>query len=819
MWMLRLRSTLVLVALLPLFVASACTADETGRVRLYRATSLAPSLTTEALEALDHLGPVIIDSGVNFALYSEMAERVELLLFDDPEADQPTRRFEMARFGDVWSVHVEGIGHGQHYGYIAWGPNWPYVDSWRPGKIDGFIADVDKEGNRFNPNKLLIDPYAKLVHRDHDWARASVASGPARTQSTWGAAAKSIVVKSDYEWSDTEKAWRERRKDPNAPGNGWHEHVIYEAHLKGLTADPASGVEHPGTFRGLGEKAAYFKELGITAIELMPVFEKPMDGGYWGYHSLSFFAPEVSYLASHGAEDPSELIDEVKWMVEQFHAQGIEVWLDVVYNHTGEGGVWREKLEQDDVDFDPVTSADLANFEPKEVASIYSMRGIDNQAYYVLDDEGQYWHATGVGNQMRANHRPMRRLIIDSLRYWVEEMHIDGFRFDLAPALGAHDTDYENWDAVENTVLQDIVDDPVLQEHNVRLVAEPWAAGGNYRYQIGLFPAAKAPAPPGFAKFGWYEWNGRFRDWWRAFMNFDDWKLNSQEGDADGGFLLTGCDRYYGGNGRGPYHSVNFVTVHDGMTLYDVFTYAEKRNGCGPLNPVCCEDPLSVWCDLNSGEDHNRSRDWGEGDEAEAMKRQLMRNLFVAMLIAHGTPMLYAGDEWMRTQLGNNNAYSTKSDTGANWMQWGHWQNDDERQRMVDFVRKVIALRKLHIEKLSPRIYGQTAPFSWRSAADTEPPDWNSRHMMIHYPDETGGDLAILINLERRDVTFELPGDQTWQRLVDTQRYFDGEAWFGESGAPRRSTSNATLADGVEVTGSYTVKDSSIVILHAVPTK
>ena len=817
--------SLPVVALLA--VLAAC-GDDPERARLYRATSLAPSIPQAELEALEHMGPVVVDRGINFAVYSEHATRIELLLFDDPDAERPTRQFPMTRFGDsagqpsgpssaVWSVHVEGIGPGQHYGYAAWGPNWPYVESWRPGLIDGFLADVDAAGNRYNPNKLLIDPYAKAVHRDHDWSRASLATGPARAQSTWGAGAKSVVVESDYTWSAHEATWRARRKDPNAPGNGWHEQIVYEAHAKGLTADPASGVAHPGTFAGIAEKAAYFADLGITALELMPIFEKPMDGGYWGYHSISWFALEVDYAAQ---PDALEIIDEFKRMVDTLHQHGIEVWLDVVYNHSGEGGLWREKQQSDDVELDPITSSDLVNYEPKEVVGIYSMRGLDNQAYYLLSEDKQtYWHVTGVGNQMRANHRPMRRLILDSLRYWAEEMHIDGFRFDLAPALGASDADYTVWDDVSRTVLQDIIDDPYLLEINVRVIAEPWAAGGNYAYQIGKFPAAtSATARPGDAtKVGWYEWNGRFRDWWRAFMNFDEWKLSSQEGDADGGFLLTGCDRYYGQNGRGPYHAVNFVAVHDGMTMYDVFTYPDKKNGCGPLNPTCCDDPLSVWCDLDSGEDNNRSRDWGSDALGEAMKRQLIRNLFVALMIAHGTPMFYAGDEWMRTQFGNNNAYSTRSDNPANWLAWGTWQAADERVRMHDFVRELIAFRKSRAGKLARTAYGDGPAFLWKSEAGTEPPDWQSKHLMIHYPDADGGPpLLILINLERHDVAFTLPAGR-WHRLVDTQRWFDTAPFFEGEGAAPRVSANITLESPVEVTGEYLAKDSSMVILEAAP--
>jgi len=758
----------------------------------------------------------LVDQGLSFNVYSENATRIEVALFDAPDSDRPTRRFPLTRFGNVWSVHVQGIGSGQHYGYAAWGPNWPWIESWRPGLVDGFISDVDVAGNRFNPNKLLTDPYAKAVHRDHDWSRGSLATGPARSQSTWGAGAKSVVVDSAYVWSEAESAWQARRADEGASGNGWNEQIVYEVHLKGLTADPASGVDNPGTYRGVGEMAQYFADLGITAVEFLPIFEKPLDGGYWGYHTLSWFAPEVTYAA---AKEPVEVVDEVKWMVDQLHQHGIEVWLDVVYNHSGEGGLWRSKLQFNDAILDPVTSSDLGNFEPSEVAGLYSLRGLDNQAYYVLTDDKQgYWYATGVGNQMRCNHRPYRRLTMDSLHYWVEEFHIDGFRFDLAPAMGAKDGDFAKWDAVENTVLQDIIDDPLLRAANTRIVAEPWAAGAEYSYMIGAFPASLAPRPEAEAAYGWYEWNGRFRDWWRAFMNVDEWNFSSLEADADGGFTMTGFDRYYSHNGRGPHHSVNFVSVHDGFTMYDIFTYNQKKNGCGPLNPVCCDDALSVWCDLDSGENHNRSRDWGSDEGSESMKRQLMRNLFVGMLFSHGTPMLYGGDEWMRTQLGNNNAYATRADNSSNWFQWGSWRADDARWRMFDFVSKVIRLRKAHFRQVAPSTYGGGAPFAWKSAGNTEPADWGSRHLMQHYYTASGKDeLLIMINMERSDVTFTLPGDRAWRRVVDTQRWFDAAVYFDESGADKRTSANVTL-DGTPVDeATYTAKDSSIVVFVTAP--
>jgi len=788
------------------FALSALSGCEDEWIRIYYTEPIAPSLDEAGIAALDHLGPKLVDRGTNFSVYSEHATRIEVLLFDDPEEHRPTRQFPMERFGDVWSVYVEGVGVGQHYGYVAWGPNWEYDERWRPGTIHGFSADVDSQGNRFNPNKLLTDPYAKAVHRDHDWSRGSTASGPGRTSSTWGASAKSVVVVSTYEWGETEYAWREARRSGDHPGHGPADAILYEVHPKGFTANSSSGVDHPGSFRGFGEKAAYLADLGITAVELLPIHEKPLDGGYWGYNNLSFFAPEVSYAWDR---DPRDVVDEFKWMVEQLHAHDIEVIVDVVYNHTGEGGLWRERIFQNDVNFDPTPAGDFYNFDPKEVAGLYNLRGLDNSAYYALSPDNQtYWNNTGVGNQTRCNHRPMKRMVIDSLRWMVEELHVDGFRFDLAPVLGASDSDPDAWDAGPDSLVQEIVDDPVLADWNTRIIAEPWAAGGEYSWSMGRFPASTVDDGR-----GWGEWNANYRDWWRSFVNYDDHALNTREGDADGGFTLTGSAGYFEDEGRRPYHATNFITVHDGFTMYDLLSYENKQNGCGPLNPVCCSDPTSAWCDFDSGEDHNRSRDWGD----EADKRAMMRNFFAAMMVSHGTPLLLGGDEWLRTQHGNNNAYSTLADNEHNHFQWGTWQANDERNRMFDFVRGVIRVRKDNLHAFAPETYGGGAPFSWKSANNTEPPDWGSRHLMQHYYDASAGpELLVLINMERGPVTFTLPGGRGWERLVDTQRWFDTDEYLAEAGAERRTSHNVSLDEPLPLSEpEYTAAGSSIVILRA----
>jgi isoamylase len=807
------RLTSVLLALFAL----ACAEDD--YTRQYADKPIADSYDELDVRALEHLGATRVDRGVNFGVYSEAAERVHLYLFDDPEAELPTRDIEMTRFGDVWNVYVEGVGLGQHYGFVAWGPNWRYDPQWKPGTIHGFVADVDAEGNRFNPNKLLLDPYARAFHRDHDWSKGSTASGPARAESTIAAASKAIVVESDYVWSEAAAEFVAKRKAGAFARHGWNDLVIYEVHAKGFTASAASGVEFPGSYRGFAEKASYLAELGINAVELMPVHEKPLDGGYWGYQTLNFFMPEYSYAFPFDAspqqmrelvrQDPARVIDEFKAMVDELHQRGIEVIIDVVYNHTGEGGFWREKLEQDDHVLD--ADLDLTNFDPKEVAGLYSFRGLDNAAYYALDADNQtYWNNTGVGNQTRTNHLPFKKLIIDSLRWWVTELQVDGFRFDLAPVLAAKDLDYNTREQLAKTVLQEIIDDPILRAANVRIIAEPWAVGpGDWAFMLGQFP--KAADGSGVA---WYEWNGQFRDWWRDFVN-GDVPLNHGVGPIDGGGTLTGSAALFEDDGRAPYHTVNFVTVHDGFTMYDLFSYAEKRNKCGPLNPVCCSDPFSPFCDRDSGESNNRSRDWGD----EGLKRQQMRNMFTAMLVSHGTPMLYGGDEWMRTQLGNNNAYSSGADNAFNWFDWGAWGASDERNRMFDFVKKLVQFRHEHAYAFAPSAYGQSAPFAWKNAAnaDMTASDWGERHVAMHYYDASKGpELLLLINMESAWVPFTLPGGRTWRRVVDTQGYFDSDAYMTSEGAAPRVSHNIDPMRLVEVpTATYDVPAYSIVILEA----
>lgn len=793
-----------------LFALLACPSAE--YTRLYHTEAVAPSLSAEEVAALEVMGPTVIDRGVNFAVYSAAAERVELLLFADADDETPVQRFPMERFGDVWNLYVEGVGLGQLYGLVAWGSNWPYSTEWVCGEHEGFIADVDALGGRFNPNKLLTDPWSKALSRDHDWGRGSAGTGESlRDACTWGASAKSIVMQSEYQWSEAETGWREARSARTLPGHAATDLILYEVHLKGLTANGVAGVDHPGTYRGVGEYAGYFRDLGVTAVEFLPIHEKPADGGYWGYNNINFFAPELTYSADYvPGGDPAAVVDEFKWMVDQLHQVGIEVIIDVVYNHTGEGGLWRDRIYTDSV-----LGADASyNLDTTEATTIYNMRGLDNNAYYALSEDRQgYWNNTGVGNQTRPNHTPIRRLTMDSLHYMVEELHVDGFRFDLAGILGEKDGDYNNWDDPANTLLGDIADDPVLIAHDTRIIAEPWTAGGYYN-AIGAFPASTVDP-----ELGWGEWNASFRDWWRDIQNDDTWVLNGTENGIDGGGTLTGSQSRYGANGRRPYHSVNFVTAHDGFTMYDLLSYNEKNNFCGPLNPTCCTNAASPWCDTESGEDHNRSRDWGM--EEEAFKRQLMRNFYVAMLVSAGTPMLLGGDEWMRTQYGNNNAYSTAADNEWNWFRWGEWQSADERWRMFDFVSHMTRFRLARTYAFSPDTYGGGMPISWASPSGGSA-DWGSRQLMVKWEDDGTPNqawsgkpaLLLLMNMERYDVTFTLPSGN-WARAVDTQEHFDGDEWLASEGRSLRESANWDDG-GTQVSGSYGVTGTTMVLLEEV---
>ncbi len=819
---------------------------------IYENVPLAPRYSNLSGDALyDILGPNITDDGVNFAVYAGNAERVEVLIFDSqhPDTDQPIIRIPMTKdeTSGIWTTFVYGIGVGTHYGYIAFGPNWPYSEKFYPNSDIGYITDCDQEGNRYNPNKLLIDPYARRIHRDFDWGSGNPASGTARDVSSWKAAAKSVVIKSEYTWSENEKTWRENRMKGDAfPGHAQNDLIFYEVHPKGFTAKATKtmNVSNPGTWRGIGENAQYLADLGITAVELMPVGEKPDDGTYWGYNTIAFFAPEQRFATTIDQAKTNGVHDEFKEMVDKLHQAGIEVILDVVYNHTGEGGFWRSRIQSSGFNY-----GEYNNFDDRTAATIYSWRGLDNKAYYHLisDSSGtpnqNYLDETGVGNQVRTNNKPFRRFIIDNLRFWVEEMHVDGFRFDLASILGVDDAkvstdgdasagDNAYWaNNIINTVVQDIINDQdilnpseqeslkVLHKYNTRFIAEPWSLS---QYANGLFPKATNKD-----NYAWFEWNGRFRDMIRPFVNDDNYPLSSTQSrapywdnDISLGNVLTGSSKMFQefGDERKPYHSVNFLTAHDGFTLYDLVTYWNKQNDCGKLNPICCDSAYNAFCDRTSGEDHNASRNWCyesgsytndegqqvdwtyegfelgsdgrcEKNEMESLKRQMIRNYFALLMVSHGSPMILGGDEYMRTQFGNNNAYSDSADNEYNWFRWGDWVSWPENVRMHDFVRDLIKLRKQFKEHLSPAEYGTPVQWWWPNGCLTDGRDscWDGRSVAMYYPATASTNaLYVIINMEAYDAKeFTLPEQGDWQILMDTQKYFEDNEqkniWINES--------------------------------------
>jgi len=554
--------------------------------------------------------------GVNFSLYSENAKAVELCLFHSP--DDP-KEFERIRLREkthhIWHAYVPELKPGQLYGYRVHGPYEP------------------EAGHRFNPNKLLIDPYAKGISGTIQWHDSVFGYEVGNDDTSFSEldsapyTPKSVVVDSHFDWEDDQPL--------RIP---YHETIIYESHVKGLTMlHPEVPENLRGTYAGIAHPAViqHLKDLGITAIELMPVHHFVNDrilmekglSNYWGYNSIGFFAPDVRYSSSGSL---GQQVNEFKTMVKALHQAGIEVILDVVYNHTGEGN---------------------------HMGPTLSFRGIDNCSYYRLAENGRfYMDYTGTGNTLNAMMPPVLRLIMDSLRYWILEMHVDGFRFDLASALARELHDVDRLGSFFDIIYQD----PVVSQ--VKLIAEPWDIGEG-GYQVGNFPA------------GWAEWNGKYRDCIR-----DYWR---GEGSMLGEFALriTGSPDLYFDNNRSPMASINFVTAHDGFTLHDLVSYNEKHNEANGE-------------DNQDGESHNRSWNCGaEGEtddpEVNALRNRQKRNLLTTLFLSQGVPMIVAGDELSRTQHGNNNAYCQDNE-----ISWINWKNCD--QELLEFTRKLIHFYKTH---------------------------------------------------------------------------------------------------------------------------
>jgi glycogen operon protein len=562
------------------------------------------------------LGPEWDGEGTNFSLFTENAERVELCLFDGAGNEERIELQERTAFN--WHCYVPGVGPGQLYGYRVHGPYAPH------------------QGARFNPAKLLIDPYAKQIDGAVDWAAANVLPYPPSVDpdadleidETDSAAAmpKCVVVDPSFDWEDD---------DTVRPRTPWHQTVIYEAHVKGFTRK-REGVREDlrGTYGGLASEdaVAYLRSLGVTAVELLPVHHIVDEGflhdrgltNYWGYSTIGYLAPHSLYAAT------SDPVREFKGMVKSLHRAGIEVILDVVYNHTAEGN---------------------------HLGPMLSFRGVDNQSYYRLvpDDPRYYMDYTGTGNTLNPLHPTVLRLIMDSLRYFVTECHVDGFRFDLASALAREFYEVDRLSAFFDIIHQD----PILSQ--VKLIAEPWDVGPG-GYQVGNFPIL------------WSEWNGIYRDTMRDF-----WRGRAPLGDFASRF--GGSADLYESDGRRPFASVNFITAHDGFTLHDLVSYNEKHNEANG------EDGAD-------GTTDNRSWNCGvEGPTDDpsvlALRARQERNFLATLLLSQGVPMLLGGDEWGRSQGGNNNAWC--QDNELSWFQW-----DRADGELLAFVRRLIELRRAH---------------------------------------------------------------------------------------------------------------------------
>ena len=672
------------------------------------------------------LGASVTATGVNFSVFSYHATRAELLLFDTEDATQPDRIIELvpgtSRTSHYWHIHLPGIKAGQLYGYRMSGPYAPEL------------------GHRFDPDKLLLDPYARAIS-----SRNYQRSAAARSGNNTGVAAKSVVADlSAYDWEG------DRHLD-----HPFSSTVLYEMHVGGFTRNPNSGIakEKRGTYAGLIEKIPYLKDLGITAVELMPVFQFDAQDApaglenYWGYSPMSFFAPHGGY-SSRG--DPLGCLDEFRDMVKALHKAGIEVILDVVYNHTAEGGGAGPTL---------------------------SFKGLDNRFYYLLsDDLSQYADHTGTGNTLNSNFSVVRRMIGDSLRYWVSEMHVDGFRFDLAAVL----TRDEHGKSVHDApILWDIDSDPVLAGR--KLIAEAWDAGG--LYLVGSFGGDR-----------WKEWNGRFRDDVRRFLKSDrDTVLNLRQ-------RLVGSPDIYTKQHNPPEQSINFMTCHDGFTLNDLFSFNEKHNEAnGENNRDGSSENYSWNCGVEGPTDD---------PEIERLRARQIRNALTLNLLSLGTPLLLMGDEVRRTQLGNNNAYCQNNE--VSWFDWSLRQRHADLHRfarlMIQLRRRFAASRRDHSLSLAEFI--ERAKFQWHGVQLWAPDlsiDSHSLATTAYLEDGVG--FHLMVNAYWKPLCFSLPlvpeGCGPWRRLIDT--FQDSPLDFLEQDAETQHHS------------SYTVQSRSIVLMTDQP--
>ena len=694
------------------------------------------------------LGALYDGSGTNFALFSENAEKVELCLFDSADAKAERHRIPMPeRTHLAWHVYLEGVKPGQLYGY----------------RVHGRYAPA--EGHRFNPNKVLLDPYARAIGRQLVWDDALFGYAIGDPQGdlamdgrdSAAVAPLGVVTESRFDWGGD--------KPPRIP---WNKTFIYELHVKGFTKKhPGVPEALRGTYQGLASEAPlrHLQELGVTAVELMPVHHVASERdllargltNYWGYNTLGFFAPEPRYSSS-GTDTGA--LTEFKAMVKALHAAGIEVILDVVYNHTAEGS---------------------------QMGPTLSWRGIDNAAYYRLaDDKRQYKDFTGCGNTLNMTHPRVLQLIMDSLRYWVLEMHVDGFRFDLASALARELHDVDRLGSFFDIIQQD----PVLSQ--VKLIAEPWDVGEG-GYQVGNFPVL------------WTEWNGKYRDCVRKYWKGDFCML------PELATRLAGSSDLYQLSGRSPWSSINFVTCHDGFSLHDLVSYNDKHNEANGEENRDGENNNHSW---NSGAE-------GPSDDPEilALREGRKRDILATLFFSQGVPMLRAGDELSHTQNGNNNAYCHDDE-----LSWLDWTLTPDKKKFLEFARRVVQLwkenpdfqRRRFLKGKALRAAGDKdvawiAPGGHEMAEeDWKTPEGQCLGMLLagdaideldeHGQHIVGDTFLVLLNASHLPVPFLLPGARTrarWERVLDTG---EPEAPGGDPG-PR---------------GVYTMKPRSVTVLRAV---
>jgi len=655
------------------------------------------------------LGATPVEGGVNFCVFSSRASRLELLLFDDAGDPEPARVIRLDadshRTHHYWHAFVSGLAPGQAYGYRAIGPFDP------------------ARGLRFDSEKLLLDPYGRAVAVPDSYDRKAAS----RPGDDTAAGMRSVVVDPDaYDWEGDAPLRR-----PFATT------VIYEMHVAGFTRDPSSGISAAtrGTYAGMIEKIPYLQDLGVTAVELLPVFQFDLQDAppglvnYWGYSPVSFFAPHAGYSSRR---DPLACVDEFRDLVKALHRAGIEVILDVVYNHTAEGDHRGPTL---------------------------SLRGLDNETYYMLEaDRARYANYSGTGNTLNANESVVRRLILDSLRYWVAHMHVDGFRFDLASVLTRDETGSP---LKRPPVLWDIQSDPVLA--GTKLIAEAWDAAG--LYQVGSFTGDK-----------WQEWNGKFRDDVRRFTKSDDDSVIAFA------YRCFGSPDLYGHEERGPEQSVNFVTCHDGFTLNDLVSYREKHNEANGEGGRDGSDSNLSWnCGIEGPTD----------DPAiERLRQRQVKNFLAATLLAVGTPMLSMGDEVRRTQCGNNNAYC--QDSEISWFNWALVERHADLHRFVKtLIRQRVAIGgELGIQNLSLNELLREAEIQLHGVR-LNAPDLNreshSLAITVHHR-RRAARFHVMFNAYWEPLVFELPpvlpGHPPWRRWIDTYQDAPDDVHDPRSGPP-----------------------------------